>query len=697
MRRKILHFLFWTKPEENTFPLQTRVSIIALYAAVLASLAALPYNLYSDYVNQAYTLMAFQLVFMALGLMGLVSFWALRSLTTIRVFFSAALIILATGLIINAGGVRGLGFFYFVVGYAILYYVLGLVGGIVLPLYIWGGTLIRISLGNFHPESYLNDPDFYTTYLVLLSVATILGIFAVLYQHFIIRHLYRLAYIDDVTGLPNRKRLELLVSQWMRSHRHGGASFSLLGIKLHNFAQVNSFQGALSADHVLETLGNRITSVCGVQDSPGRYTGTVFLVLTPKTDFLELEEMGSRFLERIQKPVDLDGHSVGVQASVSITRYPQDADRYETLMANIMAGFSRLAGQPGFVSFFDESIHQAEARRYTMLGELRHAVANQELHLVYQPKIHLASGGCHGAEVLLRWNSTLFGPVGPDVFIPLAEEGGLIQSITRWVIQTAFSQISRLGALTAPRGRHPGLVHAINLSPLDLSDPAFREFLGSLEFARDEEKPDTARGTLEFTATEQGSAPAPKTPEHPRPGEGTTPTPEADPVQGEGTEVASGSGATLEPGMESEAGVDGGSGVDPAMVEFEITEGILMDESATVQSNLEFIRSRGFRIAIDDFGTGYSSLSYLHRLRASNLKIDRSFIQPINESNPQSPIVDAVISMAKTLSLSTTAEGVETPFQRDYLLSRACDLAQGYLYARPMDFESYRSWLESRE
>jgi len=135
------------------------------------------------------------------------------------------------------------------------------------------------------------------------------------------------------------------------------------------------------------------------------------------------------------------------------------------------------------------------------------------------------------------------------------------------------------------------------------------------------------------------------------------------------------------------------SGVDPSSVEFEITEGVMMDENPAMQRNLDFLRQSGYRLALDDFGTGYSSLSYLHRLRASNLKIDRSFITRLNESNPSSPVVDAIISMALSLRLEVTAEGVETAFQEAYLRERRCTYGQGWLYSTPLPLNEYRAYL----
>jgi EAL domain-containing protein (putative c-di-GMP-specific phosphodiesterase class I) len=118
-------------------------------------------------------------------------------------------------------------------------------------------------------------------------------------------------------------------------------------------------------------------------------------------------------------------------------------------------------------------------------------------------------------------------------------------------------------------------------------------------------------------------------------------------------------------------------------VELEFTEGLLMGRSPRVEDNLNRLVEAGFEFAVDDFATGYSSLEYLRRFPVHRLKIDASFVQGIGHSRDDEAIVCAVIDLAHSLGLAVLAEGVETVEQRDFLLARGCDQAQGYLFARP--------------
>jgi EAL domain-containing protein (putative c-di-GMP-specific phosphodiesterase class I) len=124
--------------------------------------------------------------------------------------------------------------------------------------------------------------------------------------------------------------------------------------------------------------------------------------------------------------------------------------------------------------------------------------------------------------------------------------------------------------------------------------------------------------------------------------------------------------------------------IDPAQLELEVTESMMMENNASLVSVLQDIRSLGIRVSIDDFGTGYSSLSHLQRLPIDRLKIDRSFITGLTQRNEDQVIAAMIINMGHLLNLRVIAEGVETTEQRERLLGMGCDEAQGYLFGKPM-------------
>jgi EAL domain-containing protein (putative c-di-GMP-specific phosphodiesterase class I) len=135
--------------------------------------------------------------------------------------------------------------------------------------------------------------------------------------------------------------------------------------------------------------------------------------------------------------------------------------------------------------------------------------------------------------------------------------------------------------------------------------------------------------------------------------------------------------------------------IPPHAIELEITENVLLDDHHDVAEELSTLRAVGVTLSLDDFGTGYSSLSYLKRFRFDMLKIDRSFVAGLPHNSEDILLVKAILAMAKGLDLKVVAEGVENHQQLGFLTIQGCDLAQGYLLARPMDEAAYMKYLDN--
>lgn len=138
------------------------------------------------------------------------------------------------------------------------------------------------------------------------------------------------------------------------------------------------------------------------------------------------------------------------------------------------------------------------------------------------------------------------------------------------------------------------------------------------------------------------------------------------------------------------------TGVDPECLEFEITEGIIMQDSDKVIETLTSLNQLGIKLSIDDFGTGYSSLSYLKKFPVDKLKIDKSFIRDVPHDKGAVAIVEAVIKLGHSFDLKVIAEGVETREQLDFLEARGCDEVQGYYYSKALPSDDLALWLEDR-
>jgi Amt family ammonium transporter len=140
--------------------------------------------------------------------------------------------------------------------------------------------------------------------------------------------------------------------------------------------------------------------------------------------------------------------------------------------------------------------------------------------------------------------------------------------------------------------------------------------------------------------------------------------------------------------MDAVSGALRDSGLSPAALTLEITESVLVRDVDTTATRLRELKELGVRLAIDDFGTGYSSLSYLRRFPFDTIKIDKSFVDGIGTPGPGLALAMSIVRLARNLDLKTVAEGVEQQEQLDVLAAMGCDLAQGYLFARPLEVQA---------
>jgi EAL domain-containing protein (putative c-di-GMP-specific phosphodiesterase class I) len=260
-------------------------------------------------------------------------------------------------------------------------------------------------------------------------------------------------------------------------------------------------------------------------------------------------------------------------------------------------------------------MNEVAMRSLILESKLRAALEHGEFELHYQPKVSLASGEMTGSEALIRWRDPEVGLIGPDEFIPVAEDTGLIVPLGDWVISEACGQIRKW--------TEEGFESPVSIN---LSAHQFRT--GSL--------------------------------------------------------------------VETIIAAVNENGIDPTLLEVEITESTLMHDERAVVADLEAIKAHGISVSVDDFGTGYSSFAYLRQLPVDALKIDRSFICEIEASSDDAALAASIVSMGKALGLRVIAEGVETTAQRDLLAEWSCDEIQGWLHSPAVPADQLRTCLEDK-
>jgi diguanylate cyclase (GGDEF)-like protein/PAS domain S-box-containing protein len=414
------------------------------------------------------------------------------------------------------------------------------------------------------------------------------------------------AHHDDLTGLPNRRRLKDRLDVALVEARSNGRGVALLFVDLDRFKIVNDTLGHSAGDTLLTETASRIGGIVRQGDTVARMGGDEFILLAVGLQDAAKDgfALAERVLSEVARPYDIEGHRTFMTASIGIATFPEDGSDAEALIRHADTALyqaKEAGGNRGYA--FTPDLQARVSARLELERDLRTALEKDELVVFYQPQFDTRTRRLIGVEALVRWQHPTRGLVSPGAFLPVSEEIGLITEVDYWVLRTAAIQAQAWRAAGFP------LRLSVNVS------------------ARHFRSPDIAERVKRVLAE---------------------------------------------------------TGLDPRLLELELTETTAMETAESALDILKGIKSTGVAIAIDDFGTGYSSLSYLKRFPIDALKIDRAFVADLAGSVGGAAIPSAIVAMARALHLRVVAEGVETSDQLHLLESLGCDEVQGYLLGRPM-------------
>jgi diguanylate cyclase (GGDEF)-like protein len=413
----------------------------------------------------------------------------------------------------------------------------------------------------------------------------------------------RLALYDALTGLANRQRMRLAIDQTLAQSIRSYRATSLLLLDLDRFKAVNDTLGHQTGDALLVQVAQRVTRAVGEMGLVGRLGGDEFQVLLPDEGNREaLADLARTIIASLSQPYFISGSSISIGCSIGIAVAPNDGEDSETLTRSAdLALYAAKADGRGMHHFYREEMLSDARSRRQMEDDLRVALVENQLYLVYQAIVATSDHRIIGYEALLRWRHPTRGDISPVDFIPVAEESGLIEAIGEWVLRTA----------TREAATWPGEVRvAVNVSPIQFVDAAF---------------PATVTSAL------------------------------------------------------------AASGIAPGRLELEITESVFLTDSDTSDTMFRRLKALGVRLSLDDFGTGYSSLGYLRHAPFDKIKIDKSFVRGSAMAGNRNPaIIKAIVALAETLGMETTAEGVEVRDEIDVIRALGCGQIQGHVYGLPL-------------
>ena len=420
----------------------------------------------------------------------------------------------------------------------------------------------------------------------------------------------RIVYLsqhDVLTGLPNRVRLREFLDGKLKSYATTDRPLVMLSIDLDRFKPVNDLLGHAMGDRVLSEISRRLSDCIRGGDLVSRVGGDEFVMIaTDISGNEEIESLCRRVISLVEQPVVLDGQDIFVSASIGIALAPSDAsEAAELLRYSDIALYESKASGRGTWRFYAGDMNARIIERRRLESDLRYGIKNGELRLHFQPRFNISDGQMVGAEALVRWQHPDRGLISPDIFIPIAEETGLITPLSDWVLNTACEE-----ATTWPEK----LFVSVNLS--------------SKEF-QTEKLIERVKRTLDS------------------------------------------------------------SRLQPQRLELELTETVMLEDAESALALMQRLKSLGVRLAMDDFGTGYSSLSYLRSFPFDGLKIDKSFVSRLGDSENDRSIIQAIVGLGRALSLTVTAEGIESADHLELLKSVCCDEGQGYFLSRPLNSDDF--------
>ncbi|HWJ85358.1 MAG TPA: EAL domain-containing protein, partial [Cellulomonas sp.] len=290
----------------------------------------------------------------------------------------------------------------------------------------------------------------------------------------------RLALLDSLTGLPNRRLLTERMTKTVAEAQRDGARLGMVLLDIDRFKDINDSLGHDHGDELLEQVAERLRRALRDEDVVARLGGDEFaILLTDVRSVEDAEHLARRVRELFGPPFQLGEMSLHVETSVGVSCLPDHADDASSLMRTAdVAMYAAKHHRTGVATYSPEEDHSSPAR-LVLLGDLHRALdpapdAPQELELHYQPKVDLDTGRIVGLEALMRWRHPERGLLLPGVFIPLAEQSGIIHRLTRHALTSAIAQLAAWGA----EGRTTPV--AVNLSAHDVTSGSVVDVIESL-------------------------------------------------------------------------------------------------------------------------------------------------------------------------------------------------------------------------
>ncbi|MCW8879344.1 MAG: EAL domain-containing protein, partial [Kangiellaceae bacterium] len=435
--------------------------------------------------------------------------------------------------------------------------------------------------------------------------------------------LYSLTH-DHHFGLPNSALMSQVINRKQASRKRA-LNYMIVVAEIQQYHVFSAYFEGRGLKGMLEKLCSLLESKLSAlplvyigQNLMGlKYTfllkGGIIGYVVKGTDIFQVESVLESLSSTFPITYQSDPIHLTLQCHFGISRSIDDSYP-ERIASKALQAINTAKRSSKLYALYNAQLAKEEQRKITLVSELQRAIEEDKLELYHQPQVTVENNRVRGSEALIRWNHKKLGFIPPDEFIKIAEDTGLIEQLTHWVVVRAYKHLKEI--------RKAGFEQSIsiNVSVLDVVNDGLCDFI-----------------------------------------------------------------------IKQCAKLD----LSPRHIIIEVTETEGIHDHKRFTENLTRIYSAGFNIAIDDYGTGYSSLSYLSSYPIHEIKIDKSLITGVAESERNQLLVNATLSMAKSLKLEVVAEGVEDLGAIEYLRKNQCDIIQGYYFSKPLPLAEYLEWLKT--
>lgn len=422
---------------------------------------------------------------------------------------------------------------------------------------------------------------------------------------------YRLNYYDALTLLPNQRQFE-------KDTNNLKTSGSLAILQIQDLEKWINQYGYTFGDKIIKTVGEIIEEHKLHSFKVYRIEGNRFAIYAfNDQQFEKLKALVESTSSKLKEPIQIEDYSIVVDIFFAITTSKNKESVLELLSNNLAVLHYPLTNYEHNIIEFDPKIHTYNVDRQ-IVEDIEKAMVNNELFLVYQPKVQSQSKKVTGLEALVRWKHPENGIIPPGVFIPIIEAAGnKIFDLTDWIIEHVCQQIAQW------------LQEEIKFEQVSINIPG--SYITSSRLYEV-----INRNLQKYN-------------------------------------------------------------IDSQFIELEITETSVVYDIKHAITAINRFKEIGLSVALDDFGTGLSSLSYLKRMPISTIKIDKSFVDGISNSEKDSAVLKSIITLSNSLNLKIVIEGVETEEQYKFIYSmEEAPHIQGYYFSRPLTSEEFITWSNER-